>query len=154
MMVAELHVARSKQLHQCAEYLEWLRLFNNASDNVTWRMFIRHHGMRMNGGTCGLGVGQYVCIREAIRAIMTDLTGGTRTHHMDTSKESVHSDDSQETTFSSTSDKPNVVSEQDASVDAETEAETLPAALRPTDKRRYPYWQLFFIMAATTGERY
>lgn len=90
---------------------------------------------------------------EAICAIMTDLTGGTYTH-MDTSKEGVHSDDSQETTFSSTSDKPKVVSGQDASGDAETEAETLPAAPSPTAKRRYPYWQLFFIMAATTGERY
>ena len=47
---------------------------------------------------------------------MTDLTGGTHIH-MDTSKEGVHSDDSQETTFSSTSDKPNVVSGQDASGD-------------------------------------
>jgi hypothetical protein len=68
---------------------------------------------------------------------------------MDTSKDDVHSDDSQETTFSSTSDKPNVVSsEQNASEDAET----LPPAA--SAKRRYPYWQLFFIMAATTGERY
>ena len=79
-------------------------------------------------------------------AIMNDLTG---TRHMATSEDDIHSDDSQETTFSSTSDKPNMVSGQDTS-EADTEAETQVAT---NERRRYPYWQLFFIMAATNGER-
>ena len=65
-----------------------------------------------------MGVGQHVLRnaiddvhlwqREAIRAIMTDLAGGTRIH----TKDCMHSEDSQER---STLDKPNVVSQQEAS---------------------------------------
>ena len=78
-------------------------------------------------------------------AIMTDVAGACTATcaRMDASKDDKHSDDSQETTFSSAS---NAASEQDES-DAQTVAET------QAHKRRYPYWQLFFIMAATTGER-
>lgn len=77
---------------------------------------------------------------------MDDLSGA----HMDTSKDDIdmHSDDSLETTFSSTSERSNMISGQDTP-EAETEAET-PATIK---KRRYPYAPLFFIMAATIGQR-
>ena len=81
------------------------------------------------------------------QSIMSDLTGARK----DTSKDDVHSDDSQETTFSSTSGKSNLISGHDAS-EVETEAETL-ADTNTLERRRYPYWPLFFIMAATAGER-
>ena len=78
---------------------------------------------------------------------MSDLTGARK----DTSKDDTHSDDSQETTFS---DKSNLMLGQDTSNVAETEVETeLTHRAATNNKRKYPYWPLFFIMAATTGER-
>ena len=106
---------------------------------------MRDRKFRLDMGCKCLGVGQRLAWTVEATAIMSDLSG-TR---MDTTRDNVHSVDSQETTFSSTSDKPNVVSGQDTS-DADTEADTQAAT---NERRRYPYWQLFFIMAATTGER-
>lgn len=89
-------------------------------------------------------------------AIISDFTG---THmDMDTSKdEDLHSDDSQETNISSTSQKSIMMAriESDTS-DAETDSEngeTETQAATNIKKRKYPYWPLFFIMAATIGQR-
>ena len=60
------------------------------------------------------------------------------------------SDDSQETTFSSTTEKSNPISAKGDRSEDELETKTL---LGSRKKGRYPYGPLFFIMMATAGQR-